>query len=178
MKYKMVTRRGQVAVVPCKQRQNTQVAPSTADNINRINVDILGLSETHVKQDTPIFQLQIPGYILIQTFSLSRHTGGTAFYVRDTIRVQQMKLKLRNNMKIQRTWIKVESNVTTYIGVYYRSPSFYLQETVNIILDDLLNFRPLAGNVIVGGDFNVNWSVNTDKLLLMDTFAHVNLDQR
>lgn len=129
--------------------------------INEANFDWICLSETHLK-DEDDSEISIKGYNIIRCDSSSKHTGGVAMFVK-----KEWQYEILNNVAIDKDiwWLVVKCvmNEHAYVVVVtYRSPSRTARvfcEYFEQWMDDLVEYN---GNIVVMGDFNVNWNNNND----------------
>lgn len=115
--------------------------------------------ETHLIEDDEDVLFDVEGYNVVNCVSDSRHTGGILFYVREDVFHAEISVNV-----VQRKWwmmaMKVgkgQGRCATIVGGY-RSPScskkVFLREIEKWLGDNLNRFE---GDLIVTGDFNIDW---------------------
>ena len=114
------------------------------------------LSETHITIPEAFDQYSIPGYKVVFCLSHSRHTGGVAIYVKESV-----YFKVCLNEFLENNWflgITVEKGMKTgNYGVLYHSPSSSDQRFIQILENWLENFLDMNKINLITGDFNINW---------------------
>lgn len=118
------------------------------------------LSETHVTKEFNDSELKIDGYQLIRCDSNSRHTGGTAIYIKD-----EFKFKILHNEQKSKTWILSinvsDSLIDGCFSVIYKSPKEKINDFLAII-DEFCENKIEEGNKnIIVGDMNIDVSRNS-----------------
>ncbi|RWS02969.1 endonuclease-reverse transcriptase-like protein, partial [Dinothrombium tinctorium] len=116
--------------------------------------EIILLSETHVTSDINDNEVFITNYKFLRCNSNSRHTGGVAAYVQNSLKISKIEISSADESDFWR--LKFTVNKTSF-AVIYHSPSLddnsflkNFEEWLNEI--ELKNFS----NFILCGDFNIN----------------------
>jgi Reverse transcriptase (RNA-dependent DNA polymerase) len=138
---------------------------------------ILMISETHVTSDFDDSELEINGYNLIRCDSNSRHTGGVAMYIDESVDFNVVCKLVKS-----KTWIlsvKINNHLMTGLyAVVYKSPSEKINDFLNTFdefCDEHINDE---NDNVITGDFNINVarkSKNVNKYL--DVIKEYNLEQ-
>lgn len=114
------------------------------------------LSETHIVDMDAFEQYSIPGYNIAACLSHSRHTGGVAIYVKESI---QFKLQL--NEVCEGNWFLgitvVRGMKVGNYGCLYHSPSSSDHHFIAILENWLESFVDPSKLNVLAGDFNINW---------------------
>ena len=122
------------------------------------------LSETHIVDINAFDQYNIPGYNIAACCSHSRHTGGVAIYVKESV-----QFNLCHNEVIDGNWflgIEVERGMKMgNYGVVYHSPSSSNQRFLVILENWLESFIDSSKFNLITGDFNINWRDNNSNHL-------------
>ena len=123
------------------------------------NIDILGVSETHMQNDS-INSVKIPGYIFVNKPRKLGPGGGVAAYISERIPFHR-RYDLEND-SIECIWLEITypNTKSSLVGFIYRPPdsSKYLPSNFNSVLDDILTLISVEGNeVTLLGDINCNY---------------------
>ena len=121
---------------------------------------IICLTETRVTEDVNDFEIDILGYQLYRVNSENRHTGGVIIYIKkciDLLKVEQYQLQKNYWFIVLR--ISIFEKIYL-IGNVYRSPSGSCSEFLTFFNNWCENFEDRYP-VIIMGDFNINWLVNS-----------------
>jgi exonuclease III len=120
------------------------------------NPMIVFLAETHIVEIDAFDQYSIPGYKNVACLSYSRHTGGVAIYVKDSV-----QFNIRHNEYVDGNWLLgitvVRGMFPGNYGVLYHSPSTSDQRFIDILENWLDLFLDSSKLNILAGDFNINW---------------------
>ena len=121
-------------------------------------IDILGISETHISKEQNEKLFEIEDYIFISEPRTTGTKGGVGVYIRKGLKYDR-RLDLEKGSP-ECIWIEVSfKNTTSFlIGIYYRPPnsSDYLPKDFNSIFNDtLIDVQKEQKEVLVLGDFNV-----------------------
>lgn len=161
-------------------------------NVRSINNKILPLSVILNQEDPAIFlvsehwldkneveKLHLENYRIVSHSSrLTGRGGGTAIFMREGMTADPINTKLLPTDKhCEFSVIRCDCDVPYIIVCMYRSPVSDFNTFISI-LEKLLNelYRP-GGYVVVGGDFNVNFAINSPQSLtlinLMESYGLV-----
>lgn len=128
------------------------------------NIDYLCLTETWLTPTTPLSVFNIPGYNVYRRDRRKGKGGGVLIYVKDSIQSQQIVFP-ENNLEC--VGVKLTLSPEMYFAVFavYRPPTatneFY--DCLNVILKQYGKME-----VILMGDFNLNWQDKTRRKKLKD----------
>ena len=134
-------------------------------DFNYLSADINIFAETRFSVRDPDEMCYIPGYDLFRndnsnSSNASRPYGGTAVYSK--IPYLPGYPRCNNIPGIEITVIKITSLVDwTIIGIY-RSPKVPVRQLCQAIAEILSSIMP-DNNIIILGDFNINWLVETER---------------
>ena len=140
------------------------------NDLNYLSADINIFAETRFSLQDTDEMYYIPGYELFQndnsnSSNASRPYGGTAVYSK--IPYLTGYPCCNNIHGIELTIIKIISPVDwTIIGIY-RSPKVPVTQLCQAIAETLNSITP-DDNVIILGDFNINWLVETERTPLFN----------
>lgn len=117
---------------------------------------LIFLAETHIVDEDAFNQYSIPGYNVAACLSHSRHTGGVAIYVKESI-----QFELQFNEACEGNWFLgitvVRGMKMGNYGVLYHSPSSSDQRFIEILENWLDVFIDPCKLNVLAGDFNINW---------------------
>lgn len=126
--------------------------------------DVIALSETWLKPNTPDSHIKINGYKIVRVDRPTRG-GGVAFYIRDNIKFDTLVVSI----EIEQLFISININTQKYIiGVCYRPPQMNFKNFVDQLENSVSVAMSLADNIIILGDVNID--------LLMDSPASAYLN--
>ena len=125
--------------------------------VNSTNFDVIGISETNVKKNTPKDLYQMQGYKFFNANRENRHCGGVGIFIKD---IYSQNAKIINvNFKEKQPeilFMEVKINSTKIlIGVIYKSPCIRYG-IFNEIFEYLAHFSIKYEHAIFMGDFNIN----------------------
>lgn len=129
--------------------------------IERTKPDIVFLSETHLTIEINNCEIEINNYVCVRCDSISRHTGGVAIYVKQSIGFSVFYSEVLDKLNTWFLTIKVTNGFKKGLySVLYHSPN----SNDNIFLDC---FERILEQVLVNdqnnikvGDFNINMIQN------------------
>lgn len=149
--------------------------------LNEINCDIFCVTE-HWSKAEQIKSVSINGYYIPHFFCRTNYkNGGVGFYIKDNIRSET--LQKINELTVEKDFecscIKFYISKDKFIillGVY-RSPSGSLTNFLKKLTEalDLLTNKNKAKNIIVCGDFNINFLVPAECRKLVDILDSFNI---
>ena len=129
------------------------------DEIYRIvhgaDMDILLVSETNMKNDTPKNRINMPGYKLFRRDRLHADRGGVAIYIKTQISAKYIQLKYKE-LEPELLCIEADINRTkVFIGVLYKSPKskYWVYDNV---LEELAFLTTKYDHNIIMGDLNID----------------------
>ena len=129
-------------------------------------IDILGLSETHLEKSLEETDFcSIENYDMIKkNQSIGTH-GGVALYISDRVKYKRRKDLERERLEC--IWIEIiETNVRPFLlGCIYRPPDtsdYFPPDFDELFQNNLTNNMNQYREVIVMGDFNINYLVRND----------------
>ena len=131
--------------------------------LNETKMDIMGVSETNIKQNTPSDVYAIDNYNFYQKTRDHKDRGGVGIYVRDCYKVKPIPIQCDFlNPEIMFIEIMV-NNIKIAVGVVYKPPS--ISYGVFAEIQEILAFITTNySHVIILGDFNVDQLLpETDK---------------
>lgn len=121
--------------------------------------DIIGLSETWLKEELSDDALAIPGYNLSRNDRWGRG-GGVAFYVRDCYSFKNISVQPAQSA-LEQLWISVRiRGKSLCLGTLYR-PDGNLISCIDDLENSLISLIPEYDVVIFGGDLNIDMLVDT-----------------
>lgn len=113
------------------------------------------LTETRITEDIEDNEINIKGYKVRRYSAESRNTGGVVIYVRDEIKIREVKSrKLPGNYWSITIWIKEEIYTGSITGIYH-SPKAAEAEFVQFI-EELGEELTIKEECIIMGDFNID----------------------
>ena len=138
---------------------NAVSLPKHRDEINRIinstKLDIIGISETNVKKQTPMDVIKIPDYNFFHKNRDHKERGGVGIYVRDNLPARYLHINYEQTQP-ELVIIEVEINkIKVVIAVMYKSPSTSYKVFSDIY--DILAFKTSKyKHIIILGDLNID----------------------
>lgn len=150
------------------------------DYVNKQNIAILALAETHLTNDIDDWEVDISGYILVRLDSNCRHTGGVALYIK-----KDLDFKIIHSEEIKKNWwtlgVKILSGFLSgvILSLSYVSPKMRKKEVICKLrtLIELLQANKNDKMVLVG-DFNIDVSKKVVYAkLLLDMLDELNMTQ-
>ena len=137
---------------------NTVSIPKRRDLLEKIirKFQIFGASESNVKSNTPPELYNFEGYKYFGTNRNNCNFGGVGLYISDLIECKRITV----NYKLpQPEMVFVQCkfrNTIILVGVIYKSPGL-TYKTYDNITEIIANFTAKYSNVILLGDFNINF---------------------
>ena len=162
---------------------NIHSLPSKIDSYRAMpfiqSYDCISVSETWLQPNCCSGLVSLPNFTIFRCDrSDGRKGGGAALYLKDSHNAQELNgLSLSTADTV---WVKIKlpNRKPLIIGSIYRSPGAstaqFLQEFSDLLLDPCLN----SAEVLLAGDFNINWNCNgSHKCALLNATAQLNLAQ-
>ena len=146
---------------------NAVSLPKYRDEISRVanktKLDIIGISETNIKKNTPSDLFKIDGYKLFHVNRDHKNSGGVGIFINNLYSPKAKKIEVNFKEKQPEIiFVEVEINKTKIlIGVIYKSPSVRYG-VFSDISEYLAFFSTKYEHAIFLGDFNIDQlKVNT-----------------
>lgn len=136
------------------------------------------LSETHLTDEISDNEMHINNFHLYRTDSTSRHTGGVAIYVHESIQVLHVD-KIVISMNFWLLEIKLKLNEwCVSVACVYHSPNSCHNIFIGNLDDWLQENNERNEKIILFGDMNINWCANTvAKRKISDSIFDNNMQQ-
>ena len=137
---------------------NTVSIPKRRDLLDRIirKFQIFGASETNIKSNTPPELYNFEGYKFFGTPRNNCNFGGVGLYISDQIECKRLSVKYTLPQP-EMVFVQCKfRNTLIVVGVIYKSPSQPYKIYDNIT-EIIANFTTKYSNVILLGDFNLNY---------------------
>lgn len=142
---------------------------------SNVRLDAIILQETWINSNMNTSHLNIDGYNLIsQPCEISKH-GGLAIYILDHIEYERLDI-----VKSQSgTWegmfvkIKVHGNTNLTVGNIYRPPRDLIENYTSFTKELEQQLLAFNGNVLIGGDFNLDLLKIHERQIFNDYFDTV-----
>lgn len=120
------------------------------DLISTSNLNIIGISETWLKEHHTDTMLNIPGYRLFRNDRIGLRGGGVALYICDQFRCKVIYTS--SGIDVEYIFVQVSfGSEVCLVGVVYRSSG-----DLTILEGVLNNISVNYSNIIIVGDFNLN----------------------
>ena len=135
---------------------------------------VIGVTETWLSRDVPSETVSIQNYNFFRRDRPSRG-GGVGLYVQANLNCTEIYSDC--NTDLEQIWLRIKLLNTSFgIGVIYRPPRSTITTTIEILENSITNILPTVDNIIVMGDFNLNFfdvdNSNVNKLCrVMDSFG-------
>lgn len=120
------------------------------------NLHFLGLSETWLHNGIQTDLIDIPGYKCFRNDRKSGRGGGVALYVRDNMICTEVTFDHELNIEYICVEISLAASMHFKIVIVYNPPSF--KDAFYNEWSKLLKSVAHKSEVIVLGDFNIDWS--------------------
>lgn len=125
------------------------------------NIDFLGLSETWLNCSSANSVVNMSGYNVFRKDREQGRGGGVLLYIKSTLKCNQIEWPSDVSLECVGVDISLSAEMSFILICMYRKPSakldFYDQ------LKQLLNHCDLKKEVIIMGDFNINWNEGQEK---------------
>ena len=118
-------------------------------------LDVLGVSETFISENTPTSLYQIPGYKFIHKSRDKKCRGGIGLYVNENLPVKVIKLSTE---LVQPEMLFVEvtiGNTKMAVGVIYKSPKIPYS-VYALVHENLVAISTKYEHCLIMGDMNIN----------------------
>lgn len=139
------------------------------------NIDFLGLTETWLKSSSPEAAVTLQGYNVYRRDRLQGRGGGVLLYVKDAIKCTQIIVPDEISIEFIGVNMSLSVEMSFTVICLYRPPSakvdFYTE------LKTLLTHCDINKEVILLGDFNVNWDNKSDRKKLKEITDHFGFTQ-
>ncbi len=126
--------------------------------LSTCDIDVLSLSETLLTNDISGESLSVPGYKLYRNDRGSRHGGGVAVYVKETV-PHTFLTDAQCNSEVEVCWVKMHesSKKSTRVCTVYRTPSADYKYFENLIDNIERVYADDDFNLIIMGDLNYDY---------------------
>lgn len=133
------------------------------------NIDFLGLTETWITSSSPEALITMPGYDTFRKDREKGRGGGVLLYVKSTIKCKLIKWPRGTDIECVGVKISLSAEMSLTLICMYRKPSAKLKA--------LLNNCDFNKEVIIMGDFNINWNDKSGRRNLKNITDYCNLTQ-
>lgn len=138
------------------------------------NVDFLGLTETWLTRSSPEAVINMPGYNVFKKDRDKGRGGGVLMYVKSTLKCKMIEWPSEIALECVGVQISVSPMMSFVVVCIYRKPTakidFYEQ-------CKLLNHCDRTKEIILIGDFNINWTDKKGRKTLKQIAEYFNLTQ-
>lgn len=142
------------------------------------NFDIIGLSETWLSKTQTSNNLRMAGYNFVRNDRHGRG-GGVAMYIRKYINFKRVSLDFDSEGMFE--FLNIEYTLSSkkyFLSCIYRPPSLSTDNFISKLEDLLALVTPLYDAVVMLGDLNVDFMVNTRHVTnLKNVLSNFNLKQ-
>lgn len=156
-------------------RSMTAKSDQVTHLLSESNLDFICLSETWLKQSSSTSVFTVPGYQCFRRDRLNGKGGGVLFYVKDDIKCERVIYKAGSMLEYVGIKIILSEHMSFNILGVYRPPSgddtFYDQ------LAEVLKECNHNKELLLMGDFNVNWEDKSKRKKLKNITEKFNLEQ-
>lgn len=143
------------------------------------NLDFLSLSETWLNSNTPTQMIDIPGYVCFRKDRQKGTGGGVLTYVRKTFKCTEVKVETGHiECLVLKLILSPRMNFTVVTLCNPPSSSKYCNVHFYCNLDEMLKRLRGDSEIIVLGDFNINWLEKCDKQKLKAVTSKYKLHQQ
>ena len=139
--------------------------------------DVIALTEIWLSENVSTDEIMFHNYqVPFRKDRITNSYGGVIVYVKDNIPCKR-RLDLEID-GVECIWLELTlRNKTVLFSVFYRPPNSPAQTLVDIENTIDLAFDTNIGNIIVTGDFNLNWLDSGSKRKISSVFGQYNLAQ-
>ena len=139
--------------------------------------DVIALTETWLSENVSTDEIMFHNYqVPFRKDRITNSYGGVIVYVKDNIPCKR-RLDLEID-GVECIWLELTlRNKTVLFSVFYRPPNSPAQTLVDIEISIDLAFDTNIGNIIVTGDFNLNWLDLGSKRKISSVLGQYNLAQ-
>lgn len=132
--------------------------------LDKFKYDIVCVSE-HWLSDLKIKTINLPGYYLGSSYCRSSHIhGGVCLFVKDGLSSKPLNLnRFNTDIDAEFSGIELISNKVIIITLY-RSGNGDFDVFLDRLENLLSNYASTNNKIIIAGDFNVNFNINSSKL--------------
>lgn len=138
---------------------NASSVPKHIAEITRIlkytELDILAITESFIKDDTPEHRTQIKGYNLIKVNRTTANQGGLCLYVRQDLKIEQIEIEQDANYPELMCALITVNNTKIAVAVLYKRPSVSYKR-MNHVMDHLTHITCSYNDTIIMGDINID----------------------
>jgi len=139
------------------------------------NLDFLCLSETWLHENSPSAALEVPGFKLYRRDRVGSKGGGVMIYVKTTIQCKEIAWADCMDLECIGLNLILAPQMSFVLIVIYRPPSSNITFYEN--LKQLLKQCDFNKEVIIMGDFNINWEDKTVRKNLKQITDHFDMKQ-
>lgn len=138
------------------------------------NIDFMGLSETWLTNFSKA-AIVLPGYKTVRKDREQWKGGGVLLYIRDTLKCNQTVWPSDINLECVGVNISLSNEMSHTVICIYRKPSAknYFYDHLKTLLKSCNHKR----EIILSGDFNINWDDKKDRKNLKSITDLFNLVQ-
>ena len=142
---------------------------------NDVKIDAILLQETWISESTDTSLLHIEGYNMIsQPYEITSH-GGLMIYLNEQVDYEIMNIDKSSSGTWEGLFLKCKLNDNTFlsIGNIYRPPKNLVENLTNFREEFEVVLNQLNGNVVVGGDFNIDLLKIAEKPTINEYFDSI-----
>lgn len=137
-------------------------------------IDFLILTETHITENIEVNEIMLKGYNNIKCNSNSTRTGGVIIYIKNCWEI----IKIMEKTVDSKIWLlacKCKYNdIDIVIVAIYRSPSSSERDFCNFFKENIEILAESANDLIIAGDFNIDWRKNDRYKREIESFLNDN----
>lgn len=119
-------------------------------------VDVVMVSESWLNSDIPSQLVSIPGFTLHRNDRKNRIGGGVCMYIRENLSTKSVYSSSLSDVEFLGIEVKSGSDKCLLVTVYC-PPHKFKEEYLKELEDTLTRLSPNYSNILIGGDFNVNY---------------------
>ncbi len=139
------------------------------------NLDFLCLSETWLHKNSPSSALHIPGYNVFRKDRVEGRGGGLLFYIKDCISCKEIQCHAEMDLECICLDVMLSPQMYFILIGLYRPPS--AKSVFHEKLCTVLRECTSGKEVILMGDFNINWEDKSSKKALKQITDRFDLTQ-
>ena len=139
------------------QREAISKCDQIGQLVTESNIDVLGLSETNLKDSSPTAAVTVRGYNIFRQDRIDQQGGGVLVYVKNHIKCTRLPVPNEIDLECVCLNIFLSPQMSFVLINIYRPP---LSKVVwyDKFAALLTHFADGNNEIIVNGDVNVNWN--------------------
>ena len=141
--------------------------------LTTFNFHVFSLNELRLGSVKKLSFYEIPNYTFLPFLNSPKYRGGSAFYVHDSCKFQEIQFKtvFPDFVEVNIIEVKIPFTKPILIINVYRTPSCSPLVFLNSLNDLLIEFSDHDKNILMMGDFNINLKSSDSEAFLIKSLA-------